>query len=158
MKIIGNPLAATSCVGNPFPKKKGSAVKRFRSQECWVKCIWESRIKPHDQWPRFLNVPDMSGVSSTIQCILDLVVHRAEHRLLTVCYSVLLLPIASLCGGSLRILATLEAKTAKISNFWTFCPVILLTLHVSKICTFYIYGQWGKHVCNRSLKESVLAE
>ena len=32
---------------------------------------------------------------------------------------------------ALRILATLEAKTA---NFWTFCTVILLKLHVSKIC------------------------
>ena len=36
--------------------------------------------------------------------------------------------------GILRILATLEAKTAKISNIWTFCTVILLILHVSKIC------------------------
>ena len=32
----------------------------------------------------------------------------------------------------LRILATPEAKTAKISNFWTFCTVILLIFHVSK--------------------------
>ncbi len=34
----------------------------------------------------------------------------------------------------LRILATLEAKTPKTSNFWMFCTVILLILHVSRWC------------------------
>ncbi len=46
----------------------------------------------------------------------------------------------------LRILATLEAKTAKIGNFWTFCTVILLIvqslhLHVKRRCISWITGQ-----------------
>ncbi len=37
---------------------------------------------------------------------------------------------------ALRILATLEAKTAKISNFWTFWPVIqLIHLLLTSRCT-----------------------
>ncbi len=44
---------------------------------------------------------------------------------------------------NLRILATLEAKNAKISNFWTFCTVILLILHVSKI---HMTAFWSMHL------------
>ena len=47
----------------------------------------------------------------------------------------------------LRILATLEAKTAKISNFWTFCTVILLILHVSKVTALFTYMDSGAKRC-----------
>ncbi len=43
----------------------------------------------------------------------------------------------------LRILATLEAKTAQISDFWTLCTVILLILNVSKIrMTLHLLHLW----------------
>ena len=41
---------------------------------------------------------------------------------------------------ALRILATLEAETAKICNFWTFCTVILLITgqNIQKLLIFYV--------------------
>ena len=49
----------------------------------------------------------------------------------------------------LRILATLEAKTAKISNFWTFWPVIKL-IHLLLTCKFLKHGVLIELKCKTS--------
>ncbi len=69
-------------------------------------------------------------------------------------------------AASLRILASYEAKTARMSNFWTFWAIIQLIIHLFKIqqkaflkshCTFYIYGALGKKAFCRILKRWIVS-
>ncbi len=52
----------------------------------------------------------------------------------------------------LRILASYEVKTAKISNFWTFLPKIQLIIHLFKdgILTETDCAKFGTHIVTNS--------